>query len=75
MGGRPGYIFEIFQNGHIFLKILFFFKYKKEKDAERDGWAARPKHSRHYGLGRHGHNDDEAVLKSSAMGWPIVLVL
>ena len=28
MGGRPGYIFEIFENGHIF---LIFFKYKKEK--------------------------------------------
>ena len=28
MGGRPGYIFKIFQNGHIFLN---FFKYKKEK--------------------------------------------
>ena len=33
MGGRPGYIFEIFQNGHIFLKFYFFFKYKKEKTA------------------------------------------
>ena len=22
--GRPGYIFEIFQNGHIFLKFYFF---------------------------------------------------
>ena len=31
-GGRPGAIFKIFQNGHIFLKFLFF-KYKKEKDA------------------------------------------
>ena len=24
MGGRPGGIFEIIQNGHIFLKFLFF---------------------------------------------------
>ena len=32
-GGRPGDIFEIFQNGHIFLKFLFFKKYKKEKTA------------------------------------------
>ena len=31
MGGRPGDIFEIFQNGHIFLKILFFKNIKKKK--------------------------------------------
>ena len=37
MGGRPGYIFEIFENGHIFLKFYFFFKYKKEKTAGRGG--------------------------------------
>ena len=24
MEGRPGYIFEIFENGHIFLKFYFF---------------------------------------------------
>ena len=28
--GRPGAIFEIFQNGHIFLKFLFFFKRETE---------------------------------------------
>ena len=32
LGGRPGYIFEIFRNGHIFFEILIFFKYKKEKN-------------------------------------------
>ena len=31
MGGRPGDIFKIFQNGHIFLKFLFFKKIKKKK--------------------------------------------
>ena len=31
MGGRPGDIFEIFQNGHIFLNFLFFKNIKKEK--------------------------------------------
>ena len=31
MGGRPGDIFEIFQNGHIFLKFLFFKNIKKKK--------------------------------------------
>mgnify|MGYP007078546172 CR=1 FL=1 len=31
--GATGGIFEIFQNGHIFLKFLFFKKYKKEKTA------------------------------------------
>jgi hypothetical protein len=30
-GGRPGAIFEIFQNGHIFLKFLFFLNIKKKK--------------------------------------------
>ena len=30
-GGRPGDIFEIFQNGHIFLKFLFFKNIKKKK--------------------------------------------
>ena len=35
MGRRSGDIFEIFQNGHIFLKFLFFKKYKKEKTALR----------------------------------------
>ena len=34
LGRATGGIFEIFQNGHIFLN---FFKYKKEKDA--DFWA------------------------------------
>jgi len=29
--GRPGGIFEIFQNGHIFLKFLFFLNIKKKK--------------------------------------------
>ena len=33
MGWRPWYIFEIFQNGHIFLKF-YFFKYKKQKTAD-----------------------------------------
>ena len=39
--GRPGGIFEIFQNGHIFLKFLFFKKYKKEKNAHfiNNEWA------------------------------------
>ena len=31
MGGRPGGIFEIIQNGHIFLKFLFFLNIKKKK--------------------------------------------
>ena len=31
--GATGGIFEIFQNGHIFLKFLFLKKYKKEKTA------------------------------------------
>ena len=31
MGGRPGYIFEIFENGHIFLKFYFFLNIKKKK--------------------------------------------
>ena len=31
MGGRPGDIFEIFQNGYIFLKFLFFKNVKKKK--------------------------------------------
>jgi hypothetical protein len=31
MWGRPGGIFEIFQNGHIFLKFLFFKNIKKKK--------------------------------------------
>ena len=31
MGGRPGDIFEIFQNGNIFLKFLFFKNIKKKK--------------------------------------------
>ena len=31
MGGRPGGIFEIFQNGHIFLIFLFFKNIKKKK--------------------------------------------
>ena len=31
--GRQGYSFEIFRNGHIFLKFYFFKKYKKEKTA------------------------------------------
>ena len=34
MGGRPGYIFEIFQNGHIFLKFYFFLNIKKKKPLE-----------------------------------------
>ena len=34
MGGRPGYIFEIFKNGHIFFEILILKKkYKNEKTA------------------------------------------
>ena len=39
MGRRPGDIFEIFQNGHIFLKFLFFKNIKKKK--RRQG-VARP---------------------------------
>jgi len=31
MGGRQGDIFEIFQNGHIFLKFLFLKNIKKKK--------------------------------------------
>ena len=31
--GRPGYIFEIFQNPTYIFEILIFFKYKKEKTA------------------------------------------
>ena len=31
MGGRPGDIFEIIQNRHIFLKFLFFLNIKKKK--------------------------------------------
>ena len=34
-GGRPGAIFEIFQNGHIFLKFLFFLNIKKRKRRPR----------------------------------------
>ena len=34
MEGRPGGIFEIFQNGHIFLKFLFLKNIKKEKTVE-----------------------------------------
>ena len=34
-GGRPGGIFEILQNGHIFLKFLFFLNIKKKKGP---GW-------------------------------------
>ena len=30
-GGRPGGIFEIFQNGHIFLKFVFLKNIKKKK--------------------------------------------
>ena len=33
--GRPGDIFEIFQNGHIFLKFLFFKNIKKKKPRQR----------------------------------------
>jgi len=35
--GRPGDIFEIFQNGHIFLKFLFFKNIKKKKARQREG--------------------------------------
>ena len=35
MGGRPGGIFEIFQNGHIFLKFLFLKNIKKKKARAR----------------------------------------
>ena len=35
IGGRPGYIFEIFQNGHIFLN--FFLNIKKKKSHWRMG--------------------------------------
>ena len=31
MGERPGYIFEIFENRHIFLKFYFFLNIKKKK--------------------------------------------
>ena len=34
-GGRPGDIFEIFQNGHIFLKFLFLKNIKKKKPRGR----------------------------------------
>jgi len=36
MGGRPGDIFEIFHNGHIFLKFLFLKNIKKKKPPD---WA------------------------------------
>jgi hypothetical protein len=36
LGGRPGGIFEIFQNGHIFLKFLFFKNIKKKKAQDSD---------------------------------------
>ena len=35
MGERPGGIFEIFQNGHIFLKFLFLKNIKKKKPRAR----------------------------------------
>ena len=35
MGGATGGIFEIFQNGHIFLKFLFLKNIKKKKPRER----------------------------------------
>ena len=38
LGGRPGGIFEIFQNRHIFLKFLFFKNIKKKKT--REHWTA-----------------------------------
>ena len=34
MGGRPGDIFEIFQNGHIFLKFYFLKNIKMKKPHE-----------------------------------------
>jgi len=37
MGGRPGYIFEIFENGHIFLKFYFFLNIKKKKPPQAVG--------------------------------------
>ena len=37
MGGRPGDIFEIFQNGHIFFNFLFFKNIKKKKRPRRMG--------------------------------------
>jgi len=39
--GRPGNIFEIFQNGLIFLKFLFFKNIKKEKKRQGEGRLAR----------------------------------
>ena len=41
MGGRPGGIFEIFQNGHIFLKFLFFLNIKKKKPRQARGGSER----------------------------------
>ena len=38
MGGRPGGIFEIFQNGHIFLKFLFLKNIKKKKPPASAKW-------------------------------------
>ena len=38
---RPGYIFEIFQNGHIFFEILIFLNIKKKKTARASAWAGR----------------------------------
>ena len=43
MRGRPDDIFEIFQNGHIFLKFLFFKNIKKKKPRLPD----RPSTHRH----------------------------
>ena len=40
MGGRPGGIFEIFQNRHIFLIFLFFKNIKKKKAPSRAGRAS-----------------------------------
>ena len=37
MGGQPGDIFEIIQNGHIFLKFLFFLNIKKKKTRPAPG--------------------------------------
>ena len=48
MGGRPGYIFKIFENGYIFLKFYFFLNIKKKKPRLTAGvnWAVMNKQPR-----------------------------
>ena len=51
MGGRPGYIFEIFQNGHIFLKFYFFLNIKKKKPHGLVGETTGPQPTDSWGPG------------------------